>query len=670
VPVISKANHELLPLFLDEAGERLERLLDLVQGMDGDPETVVAVRRELHALKGASRMMGLGELSALCHRAEDAVGSSGRADPRELAAYCHEIAEQVAELAAVPETGNPAVVLEAVSETTGRGRRETRPGEMRVQGKTIDELADRGARLRVVAAAAGSLADRVLHLAALAEVGMRDDDPRQVLASLATSLRQTALEIESGQRTLSRLSDRQLEALLRLQVQSLEPFMRTLAAHARELADSLGKKVDVSFSAGEAELDRRIVNALNEAFLHLVRNAVDHGVESPAERLAAGKNESGIIRLRANTEGDRVRLQVIDDGRGIDTAAVIQTAVSRGLVDADGAADFGAAEALQLLMRPGFTTRDETSEVSGRGIGLDAVAVAVRAVGGDVWLDTTPARGTRVTVEVPVARRGERVLVLRTGGHLLAVPAAPVQSFLRVHPAIVDEIDGRYVVRLRGRMIEPSFLSEPAAQTGSIGVLLEMIVGGTVVAVVVDEVVGEEEVIVRPVPPAAGAPRTVEGIALLASGRPVAVLSPRQLVPAADLDAEARGGGSRSGQPIRVLLVDDSEVTREMFRSLLEGSGYVVSDVGTAEEAVRMLESAEFDCVVTDIEMPGMSGLELTRTLRGDPRFADLPVVVVSTLDRPTDRLDGLEAGADAFLSKQGLDARELIALVRRVGGG
>lgn len=667
----SEANDELLPLFLDEAGERLERLLDLVRGMGDDPATVVAVRRELHALKGASRMMGLRELSALCHRAEDAVGTSAGADPRELAACCHEIAEQVAELAVVPATGTAAVAPKTAPEETARGRRKKqRPGEMRVQARTIDELADRGARLRVIAAAAGGLADRVLQLAALAEVGMRDGDPRQVLASLATSLRQTALEIESGQRTLNRLSERQLEALLRLQVQSLEPFMRTLAAHARELADSLGKKVDVSFSAGEAELDRRIVNALSEAFLHLVRNAVDHGVESPAERLTAGKNEAGVIRLRANTEGDRVRLQVIDDGRGIDTASVIQTAVARGLVEADGAADFGAAEALQLLIRPGFTTRDETSEVSGRGIGLDAVAVAVRAIGGDVWLDSTPARGTTVTVEVPVARRGERVVVLRTGGHLLAVPAAPVQSFRRVHPAIVDEIDGRYVVRLGGRMIEPSFLSEPAAQAGSSGVLLEMIVGGTVVAVVADEVVGEEEVIVRPVPPAAGAPRIVEGIALLASGRPVAVLSPRQLVPAADLDAEVRGVGSRGGQPIRVLLVDDSEVTREMFRSLLEGSGYVVSDVGTAEEAIRLLESTEFDCVVTDIEMPGMNGLELTRTLRGDPRFADLPVVVVSTLDRPADRLDGLEAGADAYLSKQGLDARELIALVGRVGGG
>ncbi|HSO21496.1 MAG TPA: response regulator [Chondromyces sp.] len=666
----SDRRDELLPLFLDEAGERLERLNELVRRVDDDPEAAVAVRRELHALKGASRMMGLGELSAVCHEAEDAVAAAAGGERRELAEHCAEIGRQLDELGdAAAASGTAPVRPGTRPNGPSDGRHGGRRGEIRVRAAVVDELADRGARLRVIAAAAGGLADRVLRLASLAELGVGEPEPRQVLATLATSLRQTALEIENGQRIFSRLSERQLETLLRLQVQSLAPFMRTLAGHARELADSLGKEVELRVAAGEAELDRRIVNTLSEAFLHLVRNAVDHGIERPAERRAAGKPAAGLIQLRAVTEGDRVRLQVIDDGRGIDPAAVAAATVARGLLGAEDAAELGPSETLQMLMQPGFTTRDETSEVSGRGIGLDAVAAAVRAVGGDVWLESEPGRGTVVTVEVPVARRGERVLVLRAGGHLLALPAAPVQAFRRVHPGVVDEIDGRYVVRLRGRTIEPSFLSGPGGRSGPHGVLLEMMVGGTVVAVVADEVVGEEEVIVRPMPPAAGAPRSVEGIALLASGRPVAVLSPRQLVRGADVDAVVREDGSRTGKPLRVLLVDDSESTREMFRRLLEDGGFAVVSVGTAEEAVRALDGAEFDCIVTDIEMPGMSGLDLTRTLRAEPRFADLPVIVVSTLDRPADRLEGLKAGADAYLSKQGLDARELVALVGRVGG-
>jgi len=188
--------------------------------------------------------------------------------------------------------------------------------------------------------------------------------------------------------------------------------------------------------------------------------------------------------------------------------------------------------------------------------------------------------------------------------------------------------------------------------------------------VIVDDVVGEEEVIVRPIPAAAGAPRVVEGMALLASGRPVAVLSPRQLAPVTGSEVLAEAAGDGRVRPIRVLLVDDSDLTREMLRRLLEDGGFDVVDAASAEEAVLELERADIDCLVTDIEMPGMSGLDLTRKLRGDPRFADLPVIVVSTLDRPVDRLDGLEAGADAYLTKQGLDARELVGLVARVGGG
>jgi CheY-like chemotaxis protein len=200
-------------------------------------------------------------------------------------------------------------------------------------------------------------------------------------------------------------------------------------------------------------------------------------------------------------------------------------------------------------------------------------------------------------------------------------------------------------------------------------VLVETVVGGAFVGVVADDVVGEEEVIVRPIPAAAGAPAGVEGIALLASGRPVAVLSLQRLGLGTPFDPVKRDGGRRTVRPIRALLVDDSDVTREMVRRLLEDAGIAVTGVGSAEDALHALASRPMDCVVTDIEMPGMDGLGLTRAIREDPAFADLPIVVVSTLDRPADRLAGLEAGADAYLTKQGLDARELVALVRRVAG-
>ncbi len=660
---------DLIALFLEEAGERLERVIEQVGRIGTDDGAVVGLRRELHALKGASRMMGLREISDLCHRAEDLAAADAANNREDLASCCSAIASMVESLAGGGAGAEAGSAAPRDRRSTSKRRRV--PGQiMRVKAGVVDDLADRGARLRVIAVAAEGLADRIFRLATLAERGVGDRAPEQVLATLATSLRQVGLELEGGQRILRRLTDRQLDTLLHLQVQPIRPFVRLIADHVRELADSLGKRVEVVADAGDAQLDRRISNALREAFLHLVRNAVDHGVETPEDRRLAGKAETAQVRLEASTDGDRVRLVVRDDGRGIEAGSVVAAAVARGFIEPEEAAGLAGADALHLLFLPGFTTRDETSQVSGRGVGLDAVATAVRAVGGDLWLESEAGRGTTVTVEVPVARRGDRVLVLRVGEHQLALPAAPIQAFRLLPAGAVREENGRRSIEIRGQSIVPRFLSDLAGEdsTGSM-VLVETVVGGAFVGVVADDVVGEEEVIVRPIPAAAGAPSGVEGIALLASGRPVVVLSLQRLGLGTPFDVVSRESGRRTVRPIRALLVDDSDVTREMVRRLLEDAGIAVTGVGSAEDALHALASRPMDCVVTDIEMPGMDGLRLTRAIREDPVFADLPIVVVSTLDRPADRLAGLEAGADAYLTKQGLDARELVALVRRVAG-
>lgn len=613
-------------------------------------------------------MMGLQEVADACHEVEDLLERPDAASRGELEIHGDTLRSLIDTLA---DAGGPKQVP-ADTEAEGRGSDVAGPKppreELRVAYDVIDDLADRGARLRVVSVAAEGLADRIFRLATLAERGVSERDPRQVLATLATSLRQVAMEFESGQRIFRRLSDRQLDALLHLQVQPLKPFLRGLAGHARELAGSLGKQLDVRIKAGDAHLDRRIVKSLREAFLHLVRNSVDHGIESPEERRNAGKAEIGNLRISATEEGDRVRIRVVDDGRGIDIEQVVRTAIEREFVDPEAANAIDRGEALQFLFRPGFTTREETSELSGRGIGLDAVAASVRGVGGDLWLESSAGEGTEVTVEVPVARRGERVLVVRVGQHQVAVSASPVRAYRLVDPAMVEIEEGRLVLRIRGDVVNALFLSEIFGEKPSdVGVMVEMIVGGSPVALVADAIIGEEEVMVRPMPAAAGAPPSVDGMTLLASGRPVPVLSLQRpydegtILEASELVSPA--------EPIHVLLVDDSRVTREMMRRLLEDAGFRVTGVGSAEDAMRALDLGGVDCLVTDIEMPGVDGLDLTRKLRSDAEHADLPVVVVSTLDRPSDRLAGLESGADAYLTKQGLDVRELVALIHRVGG-
>ena len=228
-------------------------------------------------------------------------------------------------------------------------------------------------------------------------------------------LRRVAVELEGGQRRLIRSAEEQLEKMLSLQLQPMRGFLLSFARYARELARSLQREVEVELEGEETRLDRRIARELEEALLHLVRNSVDHGIESPEVREARGKPRAGRIRIKALADGPRVRLIIEDDGGGIDIQRVLQHAVEVGLVDAATAAGMGKKEALRLLFAPGFSTRKQVSEISGRGVGLDVVATAVNRVGGEVFVETEPRRGTTFILEVPVARRGESVMLLRVG---------------------------------------------------------------------------------------------------------------------------------------------------------------------------------------------------------------------------------------------------------------
>jgi chemotaxis protein histidine kinase CheA/ActR/RegA family two-component response regulator len=667
---------DLLPLFLAEAADRLDRLGGLLPAVTTVGEAGARARRELHALKGAGRMLGLSEFASLCHDAEALLENPTAASVAAAQAIHHRLGAMVARrlpgaVPAVAPRGDGGPGPDSGSPPpSGPPVPKQREPSLRLAPEMMDDLTDRGTRMRVLSVAGGGAVERLFRLAHLAERGVGERAPRQVLATLATALRQLGGELEAGQRRLQNLSEGLLEALLRQQMRPLRPVLESLAAHAQELAEQLHKEVALSVRGGDTLLDRRIIRALQEAFVHLVRNAVDHGIEPPEVREASGKPRQGRIRLDARLEGERVRLEVADDGRGMDPGAIAAEAVRKGELSLAEAEALDRDQSLQLLFRPGFTTRDEASEVSGRGIGLDAVAAAVRGMGGDLWLHSEPGRGSNVTVEVPVARRGERVLLLRVGRCQVAVAAAPVRGFRRHDSRSAAATEG---ADIQGFGDEPIVLRHLADLTGDerpeSGTVVVGAGLGEPVAIVVDEVVGEEEVLVRPLPRGLGVPDLYEGMAVTGLGRPVAVLS-WQRVGALSADGWKLSPSSRPSTAVRVLLADDSRVTREMIRRLLEDAGIEVTAVGSAEEALAQLSGPRsFDCLVTDIEMPGLDGLELTRKLRRSPDFADLPIIVVSTRDRQADHRAGLEAGADAYLSKQRLEARELVALVRRAGG-
>ncbi len=652
---------DLLPVFLAEASGRLERLHSLLPRLEEDPASRREAQRELHTLKGAGRMLKLPSFAELCHELEELVQKTPPGWFATLEAGLDRLSAALEQLAKPPAAESPKTAPAP----------EPSPEHVRLSARDVDLLADRATRLRILARGAGAFHRRLRELAQLAQEGLAEEDPRQVLSVLSATLRRVALELELGQGRLQRLADAHLDHAVSLQMQPLGPFLQTLARHARELGRELGKELSVQLRGEEVTLDRRITRELEEALIHVVRNAVDHGLEPPAERTRAGKPAAGALTVEAAAGGGKVRIAVSDDGRGIDPAHVVAKAVERGLVSREEAASLAPEAVLHFLFLPGFSTREEASAVSGRGVGLDAVAAACSRVGGEVDIASTPGRGTRVTLTVPAARRGEEVLVVKVGELRLLYPASAVTRFHLVERGAVVSRGSRTYARL-GESLKPyvsthGLFGQPAPE---VVVLLEGEVAGAEVAVAVDAVLGEEEVVVRDFASSRVFPKSLfAGAAVTGSGEPLPLLSPLALkqlrFPERPLPAPPKEAKER----LKVLLVDDSFVTREMERRLLADAGLSVLVAGDGQEALTILAETSVDCLVTDIEMPEMDGLELTRRVRSLPQLAHLPVVVVSTRDRPEDRLAGLAAGADAYLAKQGLDASELVALVRRLGG-
>ena len=702
---------DLVPLFVEEARDRIERLATFLPQLEADAQAAVEVKRELHTLKGAGRMLRLAALAELAHTAEEILhvhppGTSGLltrvvdhlshmveavsrgAEPEHDPGLSALLAGALAPQEAAPAAPVPEPAATPPTDPTDRSDRseEAKPeaaraaatgsargglgSDVRVDAAALDAVAERATQVRIMALAGRQVIERIYELARLAEDGLHEPQPTQVLAVLATMLRRVAVELEGGQRRLIRSSEEQLERMLALQLQPLRGSLLVLARYARELARSLGREVEVDLAGEETRLDRRIARELEDALLHLIRNAVDHGIEPPEVRIAQGKPRVGRIQVHAAADGPRVRLTIRDDGEGIHIDRVVQRAVAVGLVEAANAPSIGRTEALRLLFAPGFSTRKQVSEVSGRGVGLDVVASAVNRVGGEVFLDSEAGRWTTVTVEVPVARRGEAVLLLRIGQLRVGLPTSVVRRAVRLDPATVVERDGRTLARFPDRLVPfiplARLYGQPAEEEQ---LLVEGVVSGQPLALAVDDVEGEQEVLVRPITRKVVTDRLLEGIALLASGEPVGVLSPSVLAQREYLRALPVSREPIVIKKVRVLLVDDSLVTREMERRLLEDAGFKVAAASDADEALSLLGETSFDCVVTDIEMPGMDGFELTAQLRAMEHFAHLPIIVVSTRDRPEDRLRGLKVGADAYLTKQGLNAGELVDLVRRLSG-
>jgi two-component system chemotaxis sensor kinase CheA len=536
---------------------------------------------------------------------------------------------------------------------------------VRLSTARLDSLAETGGALLLAAqqveARAGELdalvassrrARRELRAARPAEAASAMLALERDLASMRGRLSHEARALGQGTRRLSA----DVRAL------RLTPFTDATAGLdrlARDLGAAAGKEVEVAVEGEGLELDRSLVDALREPLAHLVRNAVDHGIEPPGDRRGAGKPPRGRVEIGARVDGERVRVRVRDDGRGVDAGAVREAAARRGI-----AAPVEPERVLELLFVPGVSTAGEVTEVSGRGVGLDVVASGVRAMRGTVTVGSEPGRGTTFELTLPARLYGLRAVLAVDGGHALAVPSLDVERVVRLSRDRVRRSEGREVL-----LADPPLPLEPLADALGLPpardpaprrLALVVASGGRRAAFAVEEVIAERELSLEPLSAAVEGRRLASGVAVMPDGAVAVVLAPRELV------ALARGAPAPADAPAaaprrRVLVADDAATTRALARSILESSGYDVLAAADGEQAWALLQREGADAVVSDVEMPGRDGFELTKAVRASQRFARLPVVLLTALASDADRRRGLEAGADAYLVKSAFDQRELL---------
>jgi len=491
------------------------------------------------------------------------------------------------------------------------------------------------------------------------------DDAQRIVAECQQELVQRTNEVDEFGWRMSHLAKRLYDTALACRMRPFGDGLAGMARMVRDLGRSLGKQVRLEIEGDATQVDRDILEKLDAPLMHLLRNAVDHGIEMPMDRMDAGKSPEGLIKLSARHAAGMLLIELSDDGAGISLDRLRVEVVQRKLTNAETAARLSEAELLEFLFLSGFSTRGEVTEISGRGVGLDVVQTMVRQLRGAVRIHQTSGQGTRFVLEMPLSLSVVRSLLVEVQGDIYAFPLAYVSHALQVRSEDIEQLEGHQHFRFMDRQIglvsarQILRAGEPAPSAESVAVV---VVGDhdKLYGITVDRYVGERTLVVQPLDSRLGKVQDVMAGALMDDGTPLLILdvedmlmSVQKLIEGGRL-TRVDGGGAviEARRRKRVLVVDDSLTVRELERKLLLNRGFEVAVAVDGMDGWNMLRGEDFDLVVTDVDMPRMDGIELVSRIKADPRLQSLPVMVVSYKDREEDRRRGLDAGADYYLAK------------------
>jgi len=705
--------------FRMEAEEHLARIVaDILALEQAQPEArhdiVERLLKTLHTLKGAARAANQPEMEALCHALEsvcaalrtfggvpdaaqfDVLHSAGRI-ARELldgvtgrrrnqagtvTARLNQIGAQMAqEDPAMPPASAAGAPPFAPGEESAPAQQDVvdqsiapAPTEVvRVRGERLDLLRHQVEELLPVELGMQHHIDDLLELARRMEQAGEGGTPvgADAAAVLERECRRLAHGLGRARRQFEMLRTRMMDAVLETALIPLSYALEPLPALVRRLARSRGKEAVLDLQGGSIRIDRRVLDVARDALVHLVTNAVDHGLEFPEQRTAAGKPAAGRIAVHARQAADgRIAVSVEDDGAGIDVARVAEAARDAGYDEGQSGADGGE----NLILKTGVSTAVEVTQESGRGVGLSIVSEKLAALGGDLAIENRPGAGCTFRMRVPVRLSTMRGLVVGVQQARFVLPVSGLESVCALGEDDLRTVGDRETL-MRGEKVIPAIrlgrlLRLGGAETGA-GVALYVQAAGQVFALLVDEILAEQEILPK------GLGKQLRRVSCIGG---VAQLGDASLVPILALDDIARTGlsggngiAAASAQPQarvgikRVLVVEDSITSRLLLKHILEGAGFRVDTAVDGLDALSRLRQETFDAVVSDIEMPRLDGLGLTERIRENPKTEHLPVILVTSLQSPQERERGLQAGADAYVVKGEFDQDNLLQTIGRL---
>lgn len=721
MPIDSDLMQQLLETFRIQLEERLqvlsECLITLEQGVDEAKKELLLndMFRAAHNIKGASRGVGLEVTSELSHALEtlfSVLRRGGVTVEPEMIDLClgavdalrisvqHDaggdsgsVGELLTRLAAAAE-GRMIPASEPVVAPVMTGS-----DSIRLPVERLDRIAGLADELQLSKIRVDDHHQAARHLTELgrrlsrfwghflegADAAIGSGLERHMLSEgtdLVMEIGQIGEALSSGLRaTVGQL--RPLAITMRDDVRSLrmlpaENILRPLERTVRDIARTKQKEVRFHLKNAHVEMDRAVLDLLRDPLVHLLRNAVDHGIEPAAERQAAGKPKEGSVTVDLVREGGVVVLTVEDDGAGVSLERVRQRIIQKKLASAEEVAQMDRQTLVDYLFRPGFSTRQQADEISGRGVGLDVVRMNLQAINGQVTVDFSPTSGTRFTLTVPLTLAADQGLLVGCAGQVLAIPSQYVLRILHLNPEQIIDLEGRQAINLEDDTIPIRNLAgvlsmheEARAYREHLDVVV-VNYGWSRMALLVDYVWGDREMVIKPLSPPLSNLRHIAGGTLGREGDVILVLNVADLL-SSESHVSSNGGiateapKAQQRPAARILVVDDSITTRTLEMSILESHGYRVQAVVDGRAALERLRLETFDLVITDVEMPGINGFELTRSIRQDLGLTELPVVIVTSLGSDEDRRKGVEVRADAYIVKSDFETRELLDVVAQL---